>query len=140
MPHSLSFKLPDDLPQARCDRIQAAFHREQAAVPADGPVRRSIRRDPPPRPAAIPPTDNVLHLRLAEEIDYARRILETMGNELSGDPTVIARHMVSLQSVDVIGQLLGHLANVVRSSDPPAAVELVGMADLKARLTRRSIG
>ncbi len=47
--------------------------------------------------------------------------------------------MVSLQSVDIIGQILGHIAAVVRSSDPQGAVERIGMGDLKARLTRRSI-
>jgi hypothetical protein len=36
--------------------------------------------------------------------------------------------------------VLGHVANVVRSSDPPGAVERIGMSDLKGRLTRRSIG
>ena len=140
MPHALSLNQPSHFGQARCDSIQAAFHRERTAEPTDAPVRRSIRRDPPPRPAALQPTDDLLSLRLAEELEYARRILETLGDALSNDPLVIARHMVGLQSVDVIGQLLGHIANVMRSSDPPGAVELIGMAELKARLTRRSIG
>jgi hypothetical protein len=139
LPHALSLQQPSPAGQARCDRIQAEFHQERAPQAADDPVRRSIRRDPPPRPPAIPQTDNVLNLRLAEELDYARRILETMGNDLSNDPLVIARHMVALQSVDVIGQLLGHIANVVRSSEPPATVDQIGMVELKARLTRRSI-
>ena len=117
--------------QARCDLIQADFRAEPKARP-------SIRREPPPLPAALVPTDDVLRLRLAEELDYARRILDAMGNQLSNDPTIIARHMVSLQSVDVIGQLLGHIANVIRSSNPPGAVERIGMGELKGRLTRRS--
>ncbi|MEO7636423.1 MAG: hypothetical protein ABIS16_02135 [Sphingomicrobium sp.] len=85
------------------------------------------------------PTDDKLDLRLAEELDYARRMLDSMGDSLSADPTVVVRHMVSLQSVDIIGQILGHIAAVVRSSDPQGAVERIGMGDLKARLTRRSI-
>jgi hypothetical protein len=131
--------LPADPPpsphsgQARCDAIQAAFH----STPHE---RRSIRRDPPPTPPALVPTDDPLRLRLAEEIEYARRMLDLMGEALSADSIVVARHMTALQSVDIIGQLLGHVANVVRSSDPPGAVDRIGMGDLKARLTRRSIG
>jgi hypothetical protein len=120
--------------QARCDRIQAEFRAEPKKA------RPSIRRDPPPMPAALIPTDDVLRLRLAEELDYARRILDSMGNQLSGDPAVIARHMVTLQSVDVIGQLLGHVASVIQSSDPEGAVERIGMSELKSRLTRKSLG
>ncbi|MEO5972136.1 MAG: hypothetical protein ABIP91_02075 [Sphingomicrobium sp.] len=120
--------------QARCDAVQAEFRAEQAQS-----GRRSIRRDPPPRPPALVPTDDKLDLRLAEELDYARRMLDSMGDSLSADPTVVVRHMVSLQSVDIIGQILGHIAAVVRSSDPQGAVERIGMGDLKARLTRRSI-
>ena len=90
-------------------------------------------------PQALIPTEDGIRLRLAEELEYARRILETLGDELSGDSAVVVRHMVAMQSFDVIGQLLGHVANVVRSSDPEGAVERIGMCDLKARLTRRSI-
>ena len=118
--------------QARCDIIQAEFRSE-------GAQRRSIRRDPPPLPKALVPTDDRLRLRLAEELDYARRILDSLGDQLSGDPSVVARHLVAMQSFDVIGQLLGHVAAVVRSSDPEGAVERIGMSELKARLTRRSI-
>ena len=118
--------------QARCDTIQAEFRAEPKA-------RRSIRRDPPPTPAALIPTDDVVRLRLAEELDYARRILDQMGNQLSSDPNVVARHMVPLQSVDVIGQLLGHVASVIRSSDPGGAIERIGMSDLKSRLIRKSV-
>ena len=116
--------------QARCDEIQAEFRAEPA-------TRRSIRRNPPPTPPALIPTDDVLRLRLAEELEYARRMLDAMGNQLSADPNVIARHVVALQSVDVIGQLLGHVASVIRSSDPAGAVDLIGMSEFKGRLLRR---
>src|SRR4030095_7866578 len=118
--------------QARCDEIQAQFRAEQ-------PRRRSIRREPPPLPRALVPTADALNLRLAEEIDYARRMIDAMGDTLSSDPHLVVRHMVSLQSVDIIGQILGHIANVIRSSDPDGAVERIGMSELKARLTRQSI-
>ena len=118
--------------QARCDSIQAEFR-------AEAPDRRSIRRDPPPTPAALIPTDDPLQLRLAEELEYARRMLEVMGETLSADGLLVARHLTTLQSVDIVGQMLGHIANVIRSSDPPGAVGRIGMSDLKARLTRKSV-
>ena len=119
--------------QARCDIIQAEFRAEPKA-------RRSIRRDPPPLPQALVATDDPLRLRLAEELQYARRMIEVMGDELSSDGLIVARHMTALQSVDIVGQILGHIAAVVRSSDPNAAVELIGTGELKARLTRTRIG
>ena len=116
--------------QARVDAVQADFRAESGQ-------RKSIRRDPPPRPPDIPPTDDALSHRLADELDYARRLIEQMGDALSADPTIFARHVVTLQSVDVVGQMLGHIASVVRSSDRAAMVERIGMGDLKARLQRR---
>lgn len=117
--------------QARVDAIQAE-HRAEAAP-------RSIRRDPPPIPAALIPTDDELKVRLAEELEYARRMLEAMGDALSNDGAVVMRHAVSLQSIDIVSQLLGHVAAVTRSSDPIGAVQRIGMCELKARLTRYTV-
>jgi hypothetical protein len=116
--------------QARVDPVQSEFRAESGG-------RKSIRRDPPPRPPDIPLTDDPLSHRLADELDYARRLIEQMGDALAADPTVIARHVVTLQAVDVVGQMLGHLAGVVRASDRAAMVDRIGMGDLKARLQRR---
>jgi hypothetical protein len=118
--------------QARCDSIQAEFR-------AETPARRSIRRDPPPIPPALIQTDDPLLLRLAEELEYARRMLEAMGETLSADGLLVARHLTALQSVDIVAQMIGHIADVVRSSDPAGAVERIGMHNLKARLTRTKI-
>ena len=118
--------------QDRCDAIQAEFRAK--------PQRPSIRRDAPPLAPALTPTDDALMLRLAEELDYARRMLDSMGDELCSDPNLVMRHAASLQSVDIIGQILGHVASVVRSSDPGGAVERIGMCELKGRLKRTSIG
>jgi hypothetical protein len=115
--------------QVRCDAIQAAFRTDEKPC--------SIFRDPPPRPPEIPPTDDLLKLRLAEELEYARRMLDQMGDELAADMGVVMRHSVSLQAVDIVGQMLGHIANVVRSSDPEESVDRIGMCDLKARLVRK---
>ena len=130
MPPLTKSALASAASQARCDKIQAQFRAEQPQE------RRSIRRDPPPLARALVPTDDLLKLRLAEELEYVRRVIEAMGDTLSSDPHLVMRHMVSLQSVDIVGQILGHIANVIRSSDPDGAVERIGMNELKARLTR----
>jgi hypothetical protein len=140
-PHGY-FGAPARLRQDRCDAIQAEFRAGQAAPSPFRPTpepRKSIRRDAPPLPKAVIPTDDPLQLRLAEELDYARRMLEQMGDVLSADQLVVGRHMMALQSVDIVGQILGHVANVVRSSDPAGAVERIGMCELKGRLTRSKI-
>jgi hypothetical protein len=121
---------PASAAQARCDSIISETKSH---------LRPSIRRDPPATPPPPGPTDDVLRLRLAEELEFARRMLDTMGDELSADAAVVMRHSVQLQSVDIIGQMLGHIANVVRSSDPPETVNRIGMCELKARLTRKSL-
>jgi hypothetical protein len=135
------FGAPAHLKQARCDAIQAAYREEQERAPIrrEPEAKRSIRRDPPPLASARVPTDDVLKLRLAEELEYARRMIEAMGDALSADPQLVMRHMVALQSVDIAGQILGHIANVIRSSDPGGAVELIGMCDLRGRLKRQSV-
>jgi hypothetical protein len=105
--------------------------------PSEQQERRPLRRDPPPQPLPPSPSNDVLHLRLGEELDYVRRMLEVMGDQLCGDPILIRRHAVALQSLDIVGQILRHVGNVIRSSDPHSAVDAIGMVDLKARLTRR---
>lgn len=109
----------------------------RAAFGAEPEPRRSIRRDPPPLAKALTPTDDHLRLRLAEELEYARRMLSAMGDELASDTLFVGRHLPELQTVDIVGQMLGHIATVVRSSDPHAAVERIGMGALKARLMRK---
>ncbi len=119
--------------QVRCDTIQAEFRAEPSTE------RRSIRRDPPPLDPALIPCDDALRLRLAEELEYARRMIEAMGDELSADMGVVMRHSVALQSIDIVGQMLGHIAAVTRSSTPERAVDRIGMCELKARLKRHSV-
>jgi hypothetical protein len=64
-------------------------------------------------------------------------MLSSMGDELSSDTLVVSRHLAELQTIDIAGQMLGHIASVIRSSDPTAAVDAIGMGELKARLMRR---
>jgi hypothetical protein len=115
---------------ADSDVIRANFGADQAPRP-------SIRREPSPLPEAPTPTDDQLRLRLADELEYARRLLSSMGDELSSDGLIVSRHLAELQTIDIVSQMLGHIASVVRSSDPPGAVEAIGMGELKARLMRR---
>ena len=72
---------------------------------------------------------------LAEELDHARRMLEAMGDELALDHQVVTEHAIALQAVDIVGQMLGHIANVVRAEDRGEAIERIGMCDLKAKLS-----
>ncbi|MEO6224729.1 MAG: hypothetical protein ABIO80_02595 [Sphingomicrobium sp.] len=118
--------------QARCDAIQADFRARE-------PERRPLRRDPPPLPTALIPTGDQLKLRLAEELEYARRMLDSMGDQLTSDMSIVMRHGTALQVIDIIGQMLGHIASVTRSSDPNGAVDRIGMCELKGRLLRSSI-
>ena len=75
-----------------------------------------------------------LDLRLASELDAARAMLVEMGDELSGSLAVVSDHGVALQAVDIVGQMLGHIANVVRANDRREAIERIGMGELKAKL------
>jgi hypothetical protein len=77
---------------------------------------------------------NDLDLRLAGELDHARDMLVSMGDELALNQDVVAEHGLALQAVDIVGQMLGHIANVVRAEDRAAAVERIGMCELKAKL------
>ena len=78
-----------------------------------------------------------LERRLADELEHARHMLVEMGDELAMNEEVVAEHGVALQAVDIVGQMLGHIANVVRAADRAAAVELIGMCELKFRLDQR---
>ncbi len=71
---------------------------------------------------------------LAAELDHARAMLVSMGDELALDHAVVAEHGLALQAVDIVGQLLGHIANVVRADDQVSAVDKIGMCELKAKL------
>lgn len=120
------------LEQQRVDAIQAEIRKEEA--------RKRLFRPPPPKPEeTIAPSPNLIDHRLAEEIQYIRRLVENMGDEFSSDPIVLQRHAQSLQGFDLVAQLLGHVANIVKAADKDAAVGQVGMTDLKGRLTRKPL-
>lgn len=80
------------------------------------------------------PLPTELDLRLAAELDHARDLLVRMGDELAYNESVVAEHGVALQAVDIVGQMLGHIANVVRADDRVGAVSRIGMCELKDKL------
>ena len=71
---------------------------------------------------------------LAAELDHARDMLVMMGDELAMSAELVAEHGMALQAVDIVGQMIGHIANVVRAEDRDAAVDRIGMCELKAKL------
>jgi hypothetical protein len=58
-----------------------------------------------------------------------------MGDELAMSPEVVAEFGTALQAVDIVGQMIGHIANVVRAEDPQKAIDKIGMCELKAKLS-----
>ncbi|MET1112736.1 MAG: PilZ domain-containing protein [Allosphingosinicella sp.] len=116
--------------QRRVDAIQAEAR-------ADPPALRSLRASETPAAPPPPPTD--LDNRLAEELGYVQRLLEGLGDELIADLLLIQRHGKSLQSLDLVGQILGHVSAILRADDKAAVVEEIGMEDLRARLKRKAI-
>ena len=72
---------------------------------------------------------------LAAELDHARDMLVMMGDELSMSPEIVAEYGMALQAVDIVGQMIGHIANVVRAEDRRAAIERIGMCELKTKLS-----
>jgi hypothetical protein len=80
-------------------------------------------------------TPTPLDRLLAAELDHARDMLVMMGDELAMSQAVVAEHGMALQAVDIVGQMLGHIANVVRAEDRNAAIDRIGMGELKAKLS-----
>lgn len=117
--------------QRRVDAIQA----ETRADMAMGRALRSTGTAPEP-PAVLADLDK----RLADELGYVQRLLEGLGDELIADLLLIQRHGKSLQSLDLVGQILGHVSAILRADDKAAVVEEIGMEDLRARLKRKAIG
>ena len=92
-----------------------------------------------PRPESTVPlakTGDELEVRLSEELDYIRRLLDSVGNNLANDPEMLHRHAVTLQSFDLIGQMIGHVSSIVAAANRSEAVARVGIEEMKKRLER----
>jgi hypothetical protein len=116
--------------QRRVDAIQVEAR-------ADAMLGRALRSrsEAAAPPAALPQLDQ----RLADELGYVQRLLEGLGDELIADLLLIQRHGKSLQSLDLVGQILGHVSAILRADDKAAVVAEIGMEDLRARLKRKAI-
>lgn len=108
----------------------------QAEARSDSASGQQLRASPPPPPPAVSPD---LDARLAHELGYVQRLLENLGDELIADLFLVQRHGQSLQSLDLVSQILGHVAAILHAEDKSAVIEQIGMEDLKARLKRKSI-
>lgn len=80
------------------------------------------------------PVDDLEKL-LAAELDHARDMLVMMGDELALNEQLVAEHGLAIQAIDIVGQMIGHIANVVRADDRDAAIDKIGMCELKAKLS-----
>jgi len=116
---------------------QRAVDAIQAAIRAEGATARPpLFKPAPPRPA---PSGDPLDHRIAEELEAIGRRLDLLGGTLASDPILVQRHAAQLQSIDLIRQMLGHLAQVVATDEKEKAVALITLAELKARLQRRPL-
>ncbi|HEX8622919.1 MAG TPA: PilZ domain-containing protein [Allosphingosinicella sp.] len=117
-------------------RDQRRVDAHQAEARADAASGRTLRHAPAASPATVSPD---LESRLAQEIGYVQRLLENLGDELIKDLFLVQRHGQSLQSLDLVSQILGHVAAILQADDKAAVIDGLGMEDLKARLKRKSI-
>ncbi|HEX8222546.1 MAG TPA: PilZ domain-containing protein [Allosphingosinicella sp.] len=115
--------------QRKVDALQAEARIEAASG-------RALRTSDPAEPPAV---SSDLDSRLAHELGYVQRLLENLGDELINDLFLVQRHGQSLQSLDLVSQILGHVAAILHADDKAAVIEEIGMEDLKARLKRKSI-
>ena len=113
--------------QARVDLIQAVARTGVA----------EIAGTPAPAAAGV---EVELDSRLASEIGFVRDLIERLGDELTDEPVLIARHATALQSFDLAAQILAHVANVLRAGDRSAAIAEIGMEELRARLLGKPRG
>ena len=108
----------------------------QAQARSDSVSGRALRDSAETAPSPLSPD---LDSRLAQELGYVQRLLENLGDELIADLFLVQRHGQSLQSLDLVSQILGHVAAILQAEDKAAVIEELGMEDLKSRLKRKSI-
>jgi hypothetical protein len=112
--------------QRQVDAVQAAIRAGRSLAPQETDASASA-------------LEGQLNARISDEIKYVARLIESMGDQLAGDPVILHKHAKSLQNIDLANQILSHLADIVTADDPAARVAEIGMTDLRARLTRRSL-
>lgn len=96
---------------------------------------------PFPSPAASRPIalESLLPQRLAEELAFVARLLDSLGEDLCGEPLLVMRHAEKLQNLDISAQILGHVAAVLVADRPDQAIDAIGMTTLRKRLQRTAL-
>jgi hypothetical protein len=119
------------LHQKKVDELFASLKAE--TVPTE---KRPLFKPAPPR---LVTSKSEIDLRIAEELATMRRRLEQLGDVLSREPVLLHRHGSTLQSIDLMMQQLGHLAEVIATDDKAAAAEQVSLQELRQRLSRKPL-
>lgn len=121
--------------------MPTAAWRDQLAVDVMVEQAQSGRADDLPEAQARSPHSLVeaLPRRLAEELAYVSRLLESLGDDLCGEPLVVMRHSEKLQNLDIAAQILGHVGALLVADQPEQAVTAIGMTSLRKRLQRVSL-
>ena len=95
------------------------------------------RAGSPASPAPAQQLDaNVLRSRLGEEVGFAERLFEAIGETLADDPHVVAAFSNQLQSFELGCKILQNVAHLLSCERPEEAVEHIGLHEMKARLLR----
>lgn len=120
-------------------RPSQLFEQSQAGVDARQAAVRSgatLAADDGAAATILPDTD-LLETRIAEELAYVRRVLDSAGDALSDDAIVLQRHSGALQQIDVACQVLAELGTILGSGNRVTAAAAVSMHDLRSRLLRK---
>jgi hypothetical protein len=115
--------------QQRVDEILAAARAERAQGRSHQPAEEKRVQDVRP---SCDPTD----LQLAQELEMLRVALTSLGERFASDPEFLDHYGTELQSFDRMGQVLGHLSQVIAAEDKAPAIECIGMQELRLRLRR----
>jgi hypothetical protein len=94
---------------------------------------------PPPDPAQCQPLDSIEpYVREAAQIlaELSAQV-EALGARLCTDPAVISRHITELQVIDLIAQKQMHLAQLLIADCPHAALDAMGVDEMKKRIGNR---
>ena len=128
-----------DHPLALEEWMPAAPSGGQSTVDTLIDAVRSGEAEVLPFPSPHTPIGDVLPQRLAEELAYVGRLLESLGDDLCTEPMVIVRYAAKLQNLDIAAQVLGHVARLLTAEDPEQAIDSIGMTCLRKRLKRVSL-
>jgi hypothetical protein len=108
--------------QRRVDAIQAQIRNGATPILAAHPARPEV-------------SAQLLQQRLSEELVQLKRIIDTIGETLAGEPEMLERHAGSMQQFDIASQTLAHLARILTAPDPVEALSAIGMDSLRRRLS-----